>query len=440
VADDKSIPGIPIPDLERRKFYDDDEVSYVRTVTGFNGVIDEGNSSHDTLLAGISFVGVPMDILKASIVYITVRSDVPSAIDGLLIEQGHTENGIGSIHWDTDDKYTIPANTGKTFSIQPAMQYLRVSYTNGGSDQLYFRLHVIAKENMGLPSSHRIQDSIIDEDDASLVKSVLTGLSPSGAFVNVNVNNEKAMSTTNFLFEVARRNITGMKMFSIPGRKDSISSTVLDDLTEIPGTEVVNYPASVQLEVVSTSGSDDSVGTGIQTLDIHYLDSTGLEQEETIVMDGANPVTTVATDITFIQWIHAKTVGTGGIAAGNISIQGLGGGTVFDYLTAGGNQSLGAKYKIPTGKKGYVVGWQASGITKKIDIRLRATVERFDRELIPGVFLFQDILVLNDTASGYIPFAVPLEMPAGAIVKMSARSSAAGGDAAGQFDIVLIDD
>jgi len=38
--DDKSIPGIPIPDLERRKFYDDGEVSYVRTIQAAEEIND----------------------------------------------------------------------------------------------------------------------------------------------------------------------------------------------------------------------------------------------------------------------------------------------------------------------------------------------------------------------------------------------------------------
>ena len=440
MADDKSISNIPIPDLERRKFYDDGEVSYVRTVTGFNGILDDNNSSHDTLLADGIFVGEPTNILKFSIIYVTVYSDVPSAVDGLLIEQGYKENGIGTIHWDTDDKYTIPAMSGKTFSIQPAMEYMRVTYTNGDALQTEFRLHVVAKESMALPSSHRIQDPIIGDDDASLVKAVLTGKTPSGAFVNVNTNRENALSTTDFLFEVARRNITGIKMYSIPGRKDSISSIVLDDLTEVPGTTVITYPANEQLELVSTSINDTDGGTGSQSIDIYYLDDNGEEQGEVVTLNGTTPVPTIAANITFIQWIHSKTVGTNGVAEGNISIRGVGAGPVYEYITSGGNQSLAAKYKVPTGKTGYVVGWQASGITKKIDLRLRATVERFDRTLIDGIFLFQDILVLDNGTSGYIPFYVPLEMPAGAVVKMSAKSNAAGGDAAGQFDIILIDD
>jgi len=387
------------------------------------------------LNAGIAFTGTSIDTLKYAIFVISVYSDVASATDGLSV-QFSTDN----TNWDHIDVYTIPAVTGKTFSFQTAAQYMRVVYTNGGTNQSIFRLQTIGKHSMTKPSSHRIQDSIVSEDDAELSKAVITGENPNGVFQNVKTNLEQALSTTSFLFEVARGSIPGIKMYSIPGRKDSLSSSVLDDLTQIPSTTVVPSPGGIQLELVSSSGDDDSGGTGAQTIDIHYLDTSGDEQEETVIMNGATPVDTVATDIDFVQWIHAKTVGAGGVAAGNISLRNTAGSVTYEYITAGGNQSLSAKYKVPTGKTGYVVGWQASGITKKIDLRLRATVERFDRSLISGVFLFQDILVLNDATSGWIPFEVPLKMPAGAVVKMSAISNAAGGDAAGQFDVILVDD
>tara|TARA_Y100000310_G_scaffold315428_1_gene365948 strand:- start:2002 stop:2262 length:261 start_codon:yes stop_codon:yes gene_type:complete len=85
------------------------------------------------------------------------------------------------------------------------------------------------------------------------------------------------------------------------------------------------------------------------------------------------------------------------------------------------------------------MGWQASAITRKIDFRLRATVDRFDRSLQAGVFLFQDALVLEQVSSGWIPFAVPLKCPQLSVVKISAVSFTGAGDAGGQFDIVLVD-
>jgi len=380
------------------------------------------------------FTGSAEDLTEYGTVIVSVFSDVASATDGLSIE--YSADGT---NWDHTDVYTVPAGTGKNYSVQRVARFFRIVYTNGGVIQTAFRLQVIFNKSFIKQSSHRIQDDIVSDDDAQLMKSVLTAKTD-GSFINIKANMEGALSVTSFLFEVARGNVPGMKMYSIPGRKDALSSAALDDLTQIPGTIVVPEPGGIQLELVSSSASDTSAGTGAQTVDIHYLDTSGIDQQENVIMAGLTPVNTVATDIDFVQWIHVKTVGTGGVAAGNISLRDTAGAVTYEYLSAGGNQSLSAKYKVPTAKTGFVVGWQASGMTKKIDLRLRATVERFDRTLNPGVFLFQDILVLNDTSSGWIPFLAPLKMPAGAVVKLSGISAAAGGDGAGQFDILLVDD
>jgi len=400
-----------------------------------NGLESIGNSTSTPLGIGIAFPGVYEDSLNYNTITVGITSDQSSAADGLVIEW--SDDGITLVQ---DDRFTIFANGGKVYTFSPANRYFRVVYTNGGVAQTTFSLQTILRKGGFKASSHRLKDSVIGDDDAELQKAVITGENPSGIFKNVKVNNEDALSTTSFLFEVARGNISGIRMFSIPGRKDGLSSALLDDLTQIPGTIVVPEPGGIQLQVLSSSAADTSAGTGVQTLDIHYLDTNGDEQEETVIMNGVTPVNTVATNIDFVQWIHTKTVGSGGVAAGNVSLEDTGGAVTYEYMAAGGNQSLSAKYKVPNAKTGYVVGWQVSGITKKIDLRLRATVERFDRSLIPGVFLFQDIMVLNDATSGWIPFVVPLKMPAGAVIKLSGISSAAGGDGAGQFDIMVVDD
>ena len=182
----------PIPDLERDKFIDKDSLSIVRVTQydtngddiSINGWVDENNSSHTPLGAGQTFTGVATNILQASIIYVTVYSDKASAENGLIIEQGHSENGIETIHWDNTDEFSILASSGKTFSIQPALQYLRVRYVNGAQAQTDFRLHVVIKRNMGLDSTHRVQDSIVDDDDARLVKAVITGKDAHDTFVN----------------------------------------------------------------------------------------------------------------------------------------------------------------------------------------------------------------------------------------------------------------
>ena len=241
------------------------------------------------------------------------------------------------------------------------------------------------------------------------------------------------------LLEVAKGNVAGHRLFVIPGRKNSVSATVLDDITQIPSTTVVPNPGGIQMEVVSSSASDVSGGAGVDTVDLHYLDTSGVEQEETITMSGQTPVNTVATDIDKVQWMHTMTLDGATVAAGNISLRDTAGAVTYEYIAAGGNQSLSGRFHIPTAKKGYIVGWKCSAITKQIDFRLRATCERFDRSLLPGVFLFQDTEVLNNAPSGWIPIPFS-QVPATATIKISGISAASGGNAGASFTVLVVDD
>jgi len=231
-------------------------------------------------------------------------------------------------------------------------------------------------------------------------------------------------------------------MFSIPGRRDEVSANGLADITQIPSAAdifVIPSPGGQQLEVVSESTADTLLGIGVQTLEIEFLDSNGAEQAETLDMDGTNPVATSSTDIDKIQWMHSVTVGTNSVSDGNVILRSTVGGDTFEYVAAGGNQSLSCRYTVPTGKTGYVLGWQASAITKVVDFRLRANVDRF-RRVRQDAFNFQDAAILSDGASGWTPFIVPLKMPETSEIKVSGVSNGAGGDAGCQFNILLIDD
>lgn len=149
------------------------------------GFIDDDNSTHTPLLAGQIFTGQPIDMLDYAVAFVTVYTDQPSAVDGLCIQQGHSETEGGDIHWDIDDVYTVPASNGKIFAIQCASQYMRVCYTNGSVDQTDFRLHLTFKKGNALPTSHRLGDQHSVEDDASLQKSVIIQEHPDGTIKNV---------------------------------------------------------------------------------------------------------------------------------------------------------------------------------------------------------------------------------------------------------------
>ena len=144
-----------------------------------SGKLCATNSTSTPLNADAVFTGTAEEITDYGYIFVSTYSNVASATDGLSVQQS-----TDGTNWDNTDDYTVPAATGKTYSFQPASRYFRVVYTNGGSDQTAFRLQTICKKTASLASSHRIQDNIVDEDDAELMKSVITGKNPQDTFVN----------------------------------------------------------------------------------------------------------------------------------------------------------------------------------------------------------------------------------------------------------------
>lgn len=178
--------------------------------------------------------------------------------------------------------------------------------------------------------------------------------------------------------------------------------------------------------------------TGTKRIDVHYLNSKFKLSEESVLMDGTTPVALASeSDMDFIEWMHTTAVGSNGVAEGNIVINDVATSTiVYEKITAGGNQSLSCKFKIPVDKIGLIDHWHASGITKVIDVRLRATCERLSRDLMPGIFAFQDQVRLSDDTfdSNFEP---PMFFPPLCVIKVSGMSSAATGDGAAAFKLLL---
>lgn len=160
--------------------------------TRINGQVDSNNSTTTPLGISGTFTGTATDALNTAMISIMVRSDQASATDGLVIEW--SPDGT---NWDDDDKFTIPANNGKFYTFGPQSRFFRVIYTNGAVAQGAFRLQTILKPFAIKPSSHRIDAAIVDEDDATLSKAVITGKAPDGSYQN-------ARTTSNGSIQVAR--------------------------------------------------------------------------------------------------------------------------------------------------------------------------------------------------------------------------------------------
>ena len=146
------------------------------------GIVSTDNSSANTLDPDEIFVGTAEDVADYGTIVVSAYSDVASAIDGLCIQ--FSTDGT---NWDHSDDYTLPAATSKTYSVQRIAKYFRVVYTNGGIIQGEFRLQTTFNQFYVKPSSHRLSNDIIGDDDATLNTSVIkiSGSDPE-TFHNIN--------------------------------------------------------------------------------------------------------------------------------------------------------------------------------------------------------------------------------------------------------------
>lgn len=232
-------------------YVDDDHQLHV--VAG--GKVDINNSSATPLGANIVFTGSATSVLKYAVIVVSVYTDVASAIDGLQIQQS-----TDGTNWDHCDEYTIPAATGKTFSFQPQATYLRVVYTNGSTIQTEFRLQTTLKKTYVKPSSHRIQDPIIDDDDAELVKSVITGKKTNGTFDNVSLTNGSNMKISLEELESGISSNSNSQLNVTPFHADGTEGNLITGVDYVSGksgidasTETLQYIEYAHHEIHSGS-------------------------------------------------------------------------------------------------------------------------------------------------------------------------------------------
>lgn len=128
-------------------------------------VISTANSTTSVLGAGAVFTGTSEDISNYAVVLVNVFASHASATDGLSLQQ--SSNGT---NWDITDTYTIAATTGKVFALNPAAQFFRLVYTNGGTLQTSFRLQTIFKRFDAKANSQRPSDGYSNESDLDQVQ------------------------------------------------------------------------------------------------------------------------------------------------------------------------------------------------------------------------------------------------------------------------------
>jgi len=251
-----------------------------------------------------------------------------------------------------------------------------------------------------------------------------------------------------YVLEVGRGNINGVTFMFAKGEFESGNATASGEdvcrSEDVSGPSTLLWPADAgeQMSIVSTSAADNGTSvTGALTVTIEYLDADGNEQTETKTIDGQTVVHTTATNIRFVNDFYVKTVGSGGVAAGNISIYKFGGsiGTnLYNIIALGGNKSLVPHRMVPLGKKLYLMVWRCSEAQgKRTAFRIRST--DMNGVLHPGVFLFKDTAYIKQDSTGDLSLHA-IKIPALSMIKVSYWSAQAGAEGSCSWWGYLVND
>jgi len=237
---------------------------------------------------------------------------------------------------------------------------------------------------------------------------------------------------------LAAGNYSGYSAVNKFGDNHDIDSGAEEDLWSAGGSYTGWLTSATLVEAVSASADDASAGTGARTIQIWGLDASYAEQTEVITLNGT---TAVDSSSTYIRVFRARvlTAGSGGTAAGAITIRVDGAGATVAEIPLGYNQTEMAIYTVPAGKTAYIFGIFASGgdtLSRAfIDVELKVRESG-------GVFCTKfDLQLASDgTAAFQRQFTVPIVAAAQSDIVMTAGTDQDNTHVSGSFDLVLVDD
>ncbi len=261
------------------------------------------------------------------------------------------------------------------------------------------------------------------------------------AFVAVSAQAQQTdgrFNLSNFWLETQKGSVIGHSVIVALGEYENGNRNVVtgEDVTrseEVGGPGRLPTPSITgeQFTVVSTSAQDSAAGTGVRTVRLYIIRAAdGAEYTEDVTLNGTTGVDTTITDGIFINDMHAiPTVGSNGVAEGNITVYKKGGtiaNDLYQFLVAGGNKSLVPHRMVEAGYTLYLTTWQCTQAqaSKRATYRIRST--DMHGVLMDGVFLFKDVLYLGgpDSSGSVDLFYTPI--PEYSIVKVTHWSDADG--------------
>lgn len=215
------------------------------------------------------------------------------------------------------------------------------------------------------------------------------------------------------------------------GFNGDIDTAAAEDIIPQGGTYVWMSLAGQRLEVVSTGAQDTGAGTGVQQVLLGYLDTSYVRRNEIITLTGGVAAPTVANNIIRVNRFRAYRVGGNYVAAGDISCQTLGGGTIYSRILTGQTRARQGVYTVPAGSVLYVTSgvFVATGVAsgKNIIFAMKATYEDETNTLLsPNFFMpYAEVGICNSGGTAFLrEFEIPIRFPSTVDLKVSGTTDA----------------
>ena len=287
----------------------------------FNDV-SSANSTAVLLTGGSTFTGAWEDVTSYTTVAVAVLGSLPT--DGTLYFDLSTDAGSTFT--------SVPASVGDaTFAVPRILNvvesHVRIRYVNGTT---------------AMTGTFSLQTKYSNGQQMAL-------LSPLDGFINSENPATLVRPGTDFDLDVSRKHIVGQRSFFFFGFNEAVG-TAWEDIHPIGGN--INWQTTAtKVEVLSSHAADTAAGLGVQSVEIHGLSATGVDQDEVIVMNGTSAVESALTYIR-VNKMHNETVGTyGGSHQGDVTCRVTGGGATLS-LMSGVEGASGASVQYGSGEAG----------------------------------------------------------------------------------------
>jgi len=198
------------------------------------------------------------------------------------------------------------------------------------------------------------------------------------------------------------------------------------------GSTVTFAPYGAGVTVQSTSVNDTVGGTGIQSVSIHYLQQDLTPVDDLIIpLNGTTPVPINDPKFYFAQCMHITPgqVGSGGSAAGEITLKNAAQTETYSQIPTGGKRCSSSYRMVPKGKRLYIDNAVASSVSTTADTTslIRLVSNYFEGHFYtdPIVYIpYASIGIQNNAIASNFPGGIG-PLPAGAIIGCTHTSNKA---------------